>query len=1123
VTRRALASALVAFSLVATAGAARAAEPAGAAAETRRDPACGTLTLVQVQDVVIYRLPRSFLTAVADSARTRNRTLRAGSDYLVDRLRGELRLLHAPVAGESLAIEACWLIEPPRLEYRRLTYTPAQPAAAESARVAAPALPARPATARDPRTAAGGAALTLNGNKTIAVDFGSSQDAFLRQSLDLAVSGSLAPGVELTGVLSDRNTPLTAAGSTQDLQSLDRVLLELKTPSGAASFGDVALEARDGEFARVERRLQGVTARWNARGFTGSVAAASAPGEFHRLQFAGVDGQQGPYLLTDRNGGTAITVVAGSEIVTVDGARMTRGEGADYSIEYDRARLTFSNRRPITTASRITVDYQYTVNRYRRSFAEAGGRWDRGPLQLFTRVLSEGDDRARPLDLAFDAGDRLALALAGDSLARAIGGGVDAGGGDYDTVRVAGQLIYAFAGPDSGEFAVRFARVPAGQGDYADSIAVAGRITFRHVGGGNGSFRIGQALPLPESHRLWSMGGRWRHGALSVEAEGALSRRDLNTASALDDEDDRGAAGRLALSLEGGGPGSFARAGITVAARNVDRKFAPFGRLEQPFAQEDWGLAPGADLERQRRVEAGGFVSPRAGGSLRWRVASLETPNGFRAFRRTADWQRDGTWSTRASWERSDGSQPGVRFGRGGRERGAAELRFRSPWLEPALRAELDTRRTPSDSTRLGTRAREGGIELASGRRVGWRTVVGASLRREAEAEGERFLDRSEARTVRARLESPADAVVGAAVALQRRDVRPIGDGVRARSDLASLRLSGEDARRGLSANADLEITAEGESRRTRVPIFAGAGQGAYDAFGNFVGRGDYDLGIVVLPGLQRLSRAALSTRAEWRFGAGETWRGSHLEFSFEGDARRRGEFLLADAAVSPGRVLGDPALAQGSVAQRLETDLAPGARFSNLRFRLERRVSGDRSFDNFSQTLDERTGQLRWRARFSGGWSAELEARARRQEAAQTLAAGAAFRRRLFEQGAGSQWIFQPGDRLRVAAVLDAAWSRPEGQSEFTRTVRLGPDASVAIGARGRATISVRRAFIAGPAATGLLPSADPAGAARWDGTAHADVRVRESTTFGVSYSVSEREGLPLRSVGRAELRAFF
>jgi hypothetical protein len=43
----------------------------------------------------------------------------------------------------------------------------------------------RPVTERSPSVAAAGTDLTLSGNKSIAVDFGSGQDAFLRQSLDL--------------------------------------------------------------------------------------------------------------------------------------------------------------------------------------------------------------------------------------------------------------------------------------------------------------------------------------------------------------------------------------------------------------------------------------------------------------------------------------------------------------------------------------------------------------------------------------------------------------------------------------------------------------------------------------------------------------------------------------------------------------------------------------------------------------------------------------------------------------------------------------------------------------------------------------------------------------------------
>ena len=144
-------------------------------------------------------------------------------------------------------------------------YRPARPAAPRDS--AAPpgggAAAAHPVTARSPFAAPAGASLAVNGNKTIAVEFGSSQDAFLRQSLDLSVSGTLAPGVQLTGVLSDRNLPLTAAGSTQDLQALDRVLIELTAPHGSAALGDVALSLGQGEFARLERRVQGARADWS--------------------------------------------------------------------------------------------------------------------------------------------------------------------------------------------------------------------------------------------------------------------------------------------------------------------------------------------------------------------------------------------------------------------------------------------------------------------------------------------------------------------------------------------------------------------------------------------------------------------------------------------------------------------------------------------------------------------------------------------------------------------------------------------------------------------------------------------------------------------------------------------
>jgi hypothetical protein len=106
---------------------------------------------------------------------------------------------------------------------------------------------------------------------------------------------------------------------------------------------------------------------------------------------------------------------------------------------------------------------------------------------------------------------------------------------------------------------------------------------------------------------------------------------------------------------------------------------------------------------------------------------------------------------------------------------------------------------------------------------------------------------------------------------------------------------------------------------------------------------------------------------------------------------------------------------------------------------------------------------------------------------------------------------------------VAELSWQRPDAVELSTRTLRVGPDVGATIGARGRADVSVRRAFLSGAAPVSLLPSADPAGAPRWQATTRFDYRVRESVTAGVSYDVAERPGHRTLATGRAEVRAFF
>jgi hypothetical protein len=209
-------------------------------------------------------------------------------------------------------------------------------------------------------------------------------------------------------------------------------------------------------------------------------------------------------------------------------------------------------------------------------------------------------------------------------------------------------------------------------------------------------------------------------------------------------------------------------------------------------------------------------------------------------------------------------------------------------------------------------------------------------------------------------------------------------------------------------------------------------------------------------------------------------------------------------------------------VLQRLELELAPDSPAA-LRMRGERRVSADRTYENFAQTVDDRNASLTWRTRPGPGFSTEAEARVRRQEAGQQLAGTGGFTRTLIEQSGVLQIIYSPDARLRASAFAEITAARPAGGTESTRILRVGPDLGVSVGTKGRIELLARRAFVTGPPLLGLLPTADPVGPPRWEGTSRADYRVRESTTLGLTVTVRERAGRDPEVTGRGELRAFF
>ncbi|MCK4409980.1 MAG: hypothetical protein KAW67_07835, partial [Candidatus Eisenbacteria sp.] len=376
--------------------------------------------------------------------------------------------------------------------------------------------------------------LSIGGAKTFGITVGSNRDPSLEQSLRLNISGRVTRDVSVAAYLSDQNTPLVPEGDTEELRALDKVLIEIEGENVSATMGDYALEIDGGPLASFRRDETGamLTASLGRTDIT--LAGARSAGQFRTLTFRGVDGKQGAYLLTDESGGMGISVVAGSERVWVDGARMTRGRDNDYVIDYGGGAIEFTEHRPIVSENEITVDYEFSSGDYQRdtyagrvSLTSRGG--SAGVGFSFFREL---DDRGANASAAFSSKELAVLEAAGDDTELAHDDGIDSvgvGNGDYNLVETDTVSFFRYAEPPgSGEYDLHFEREEGG--DYVYDY-VAGHYTYAE---GAGDYRLGRRLPMPADHGLAVVDGRLDLGRGGyVEASAAVSDFDRNTYSEL--------------------------------------------------------------------------------------------------------------------------------------------------------------------------------------------------------------------------------------------------------------------------------------------------------------------------------------------------------------------------------------------------------------------------------------------------------------------------------------------------------------------------------------------------------------------------------------------------------------
>ncbi len=572
-----------------------------------RLPASHTpITLTRENKDSTFLLPAQFILAESDSVVLDSlRTLQRNVEYSIDYRSGKItfdstfvRTLFADTIARHMVVLSCEFY-PFKFQdsyFRRKLLVLKDSTGRDTLRVSRP------------RSAFGlndifGANLQKSGSIVRGFTVGSNRDFSLNSGLRLQLAGKIASDIEVVAALTDENTPIQPEGTTQTLQEFDKVFVELRSTDATATLGDFDVDLRGTEFASLTRKVQGakVSANYHPGFATGSflASAASSRGKFNTNQFQGLEAVQGPYRLTGRNNERQIIVIAGTERVYINGEVQTRGETNDYTIDYSNGEVTFTPRRLITSASRITIDFEYTDRQFSRSFlaGQNSTNFLENKAKFTFTFLREADDPEAPIDLSLTDSARSVLQQAGDDRSKATLSGVALvdSNGYYvpDSAMVSGLTYHFFryAPAKDARYVISFSSVPFGQGEYIrQAVGI-----FVWKGPSQGDYAPVKFLPLPQSARVLDFAlDVVPTNDLKLTGEFGASSFDANRLSTLNDGDNNGHAVKFEaqysprdVKIGGMRIGSF---DVRLKERFINKRFVPVDRTNVIEFNRKWGF-----------------------------------------------------------------------------------------------------------------------------------------------------------------------------------------------------------------------------------------------------------------------------------------------------------------------------------------------------------------------------------------------------------------------------------------------------------------------------------------------------------------------------------------------------